>query len=492
MSKKMRGMSTNDFCNATEILMSEEFRHIMYVATKAEGYFVQINLLLQVGVEDFQLFYLDNPLRVLQDESMEQLLHDGAVQKVPITIRKSDKDYSTTLIPRTEMQEAIARLHNYREDEFFFSSARQIKYKDENVEQKDAPMLFAVLFGRKNEWPYYQAITDLFGHYVTYINSKKESFSKLSLRAFNVRQAAMKVSNAPEIIRRACESTLYSLFNTSEKPLSPKDSTYFDFVCNLACMPYEGSTNKGIIRFTSPSVMFQSLIRFQNTVSCLEDNTREVRKLLEMTDDETALLVYRGFVLGLVKDKKYKSLIKFNGNGKWSIHKENAHSPVISVEGNSIRYHMAVLEDQLSSVYTKVFGDNEHFEVIKRIVDAASQQKHGTSIIISKYAADEAKRLAMYSRGIRIEPLPLIRPDKNIDEKLIKSLTAIDGALIISPDGICHAIGAILDGEACCEGSKARGARYNSLLNYVKWKKNNLMAVVISEDQSVDYLYAME
>ena len=97
--------------------------------------------------------------------------------------------------------------------------------------------------------------------------------------------------------------------------------------------------------------------------------------------------------------------------------------------------------------------------------------------------------MSSFMRAISITPRALVDSDTHIDEKLIRSLTSIDGALIISPEGICYAIGAILDGEALCKGSTARGARYNSIVTYVQWKKSGVLAIVISEDQSVDYIF---
>lgn len=57
----------------------------------------------------------------------------------------------------------------------------------------------------------------------------------------------------------------------------------------------------------------------------------------------------------------------------------------------------------------------------------------------------------------------------------------------------CKAIGVIVDGETVKAGDPGRGARYNSLTNYVRWLNSenrnanvNCMAVVISEDGTLD------
>jgi len=72
----------------------------------------------------------------------------------------------------------------------------------------------------------------------------------------------------------------------------------------------------------------------------------------------------------------------------------------------------------------------------------------------------------------------------------IQRLTAIDGAVLIEPNGKCHAIGVILDGLATDKGKSSRGSRYNSAVRYVETArekfKQECLAVVISEDGMID------
>lgn len=80
----------------------------------------------------------------------------------------------------------------------------------------------------------------------------------------------------------------------------------------------------------------------------------------------------------------------------------------------------------------------------------------------------------------------------------MSGIASIDGAIIADIDGRFHVVGAILDGESVVEGNSGRGARYNSLVNYVNWiykkytdtsekiQKAWCFAVVLSEDGMVD------
>ena len=75
-----------------------------------------------------------------------------------------------------------------------------------------------------------------------------------------------------------------------------------------------------------------------------------------------------------------------------------------------------------------------------------------------------------------------------ISQSLISHLSNIDGAILISPEGIIYAFGVILDGQASKNGNSARGARYNSAIRYVdeKSRKVNCLALIVSEDGYVD------
>ena len=74
---------------------------------------------------------------------------------------------------------------------------------------------------------------------------------------------------------------------------------------------------------------------------------------------------------------------------------------------------------------------------------------------------------------------------------MLRGVTAIDGAILSDLEGYCQAIGTIVDGEFVGPGNSGRGARYNSIRNYVQWYKNRhqdtiCFAVIISEDGMIN------
>jgi hypothetical protein len=122
---------------------------------------------------------------------------------------------------------------------------------------------------------------------------------------------------------------------------------------------------------------------------------------------------------------------------------------------------------------------------IASLIIEASRQKFGTILIFGKTKdiMDETERLTEARVGIGIDPLSL---DHHRD--ILPSFVSIDRALLVDTKCSCCCIGAILDGDAA-KGSVARGARFNSSLNYIKRRNalgQKLIAIVISEDGTTD------
>jgi hypothetical protein len=69
---------------------------------------------------------------------------------------------------------------------------------------------------------------------------------------------------------------------------------------------------------------------------------------------------------------------------------------------------------------------------------------------------------------------------------MLRSLTRIDGAVLLTPDGTCHAVGVILDGIATGVGDPGRGARYNSAVRYTAASSAPCLIVIVSDDGMID------
>lgn len=226
-----------------------------------------------------------------------------------------------------------------------------------------------------------------------------------------------------------------------------------------------------------PEMSFDSEIDFELS------NIRYIRKVLEISDRQVPLLVtFDNKIIGLIKEvMPQECRINFLGTLKWDIF----------WNGYTIKFRDGMFKIPCSKNEVINFGTNfdiskDNIKRIRCVIQQAVRQTHGTSIILStrENVIREVDRLCKYNRGIKISPVDLVK-----HQDFIINLTAIDGAIMIDTECICYGIGMILDGEAMSKGTPSRGARYNSVVNYIKTKEasgEKYSAIIISEDNTVD------
>jgi hypothetical protein len=113
------------------------------------------------------------------------------------------------------------------------------------------------------------------------------------------------------------------------------------------------------------------------------------------------------------------------------------------------------------------------------LFNVALQHGHGSMIVVASDAAEESRRLTQ--QGTCIEPTLMTK-------ELLSRVSGIDGTIILDPHGICHAVGVILDGVATPDCTPSRGSRFNSGLRYVDTSDARRLAIVISDDNTVDII----
>lgn len=258
----------------------------------------------------------------------------------------------------------------------------------------------------------------------------------------------------------------------------------------ISAIKYEGAENQGNIIYIEKdkgqileelSESINVLIAFSNPVRIESRTNKKIRKLLEITKNPYSLIMDKNgdiFAVGKVCEevlKEYKKIV-FRGFMSWEYY----------VDGEAfLRYEKMIpmfceSNDGISPEDTlklKATFGVPNVTALAIIVNQATKQKHGTMVVFSEDAKAEAQRLE--ESAICIEPTML-------DEGLIESITRIDGAVLCDPQGICYAIGVILDGKTSNKADSSRGARYNSAIRYIEQQKEyekKAFIVVISEDK---------
>lgn len=258
----------------------------------------------------------------------------------------------------------------------------------------------------------------------------------------------------------------------------------FEACSVISSLMYEGSPATGkIVISKADHQNIEQLLLFKTPINF--HDYRAVRKILEMSSNENCLLSDSYEIYGLGKlDNKYDEnkedlfIINFPDQFKWEL--IHADKLLMNVNYGNPRLPKGKIDKKkfLEDI-CRIFHDvtPEDVELLWKLIMEVIKQEKGTIIVISENAKTEAQRLK--NQGSLIKPCLL-------DPKLIKMVTSIDGAILISQKGICYSIGVILDGLATDEANSTRGARYNSAIRYQKSSKCPCLLVIVSDDGLVD------
>lgn len=283
------------------------------------------------------------------------------------------------------------------------------------------------------------------------------------------------------ILRRAGSTVCSSAQNaTEEGPFLGPD--LFLGLDSISALTYEGEGCTGTIALMrADRVSSLQPLLFKEPIAL--SDAALVRKLLETTAPPFVVATNRSGLNGLVSiDQKHQNCtdfyVRFTGQHRWRLNWGDQPImdcrfgfPALPSDGLSV--------DHFSSTFRRVFTDaEEELTAIWPIVQETISSLSGALLVVTRDAEAEAARLAEQSTPI--VPRRLLPGEA-------KNASKIDGAVILEPDGICHAIGAILDGPAVDGGSRSRGARFNSALRYVRANIHSL-AIVKSEDGHIDLL----
>ena len=276
----------------------------------------------------------------------------------------------------------------------------------------------------------------------------------------------------------------------------------FEKFNKISSLSYEKSFSDGKILLLNPPAaealaaqhILKPLVQFENKIPL--SSTRHIRKILELSNSEVYLLsdgeyLYSTVGFTQLHDNSISIFtIEFNNYSSWQLNHNNNKLMQVTHEEVYIP-KPKISYFTFSAEVKKVFPEIESKKVLNlyRLTLEALKQIKGTILVVSKNARSESYRLR--NQGFCIEALPLT-------PSIVRSITSIDGAVLMDLDGSCHGIGVILDGIATDKGDPSRGARYNSAIRYVETitktpEYSNCFAIVISEDGDVDmisqYLY---
>ena len=259
----------------------------------------------------------------------------------------------------------------------------------------------------------------------------------------------------------------------------------FDTFNEISSLTYERKVGSGkllLVRRHHENI--RELISFLDPIDLTD--YRSVRKLLQLTTRHTSLLSDGATIFGIgeqVGEYDYRKedlyTIEFVGQFKWQL---------LHQEVNLLRVEYGrpmILDDdakisQFTETFKRVFRNatTKQISTAREIARSATKLKQGTIIVLSDDAEAEANRFANHSSGI----VP-----RQLDSDFMDMASRIDGAILADKDGICFAIGVILDGVANDKGRKDRGARYNSSIRYVSSREKPTLALIVLRRWDVEF-----
>lgn len=258
---------------------------------------------------------------------------------------------------------------------------------------------------------------------------------------------------------------------------------YGAIVSAISALPYEGRAGSGrlvIAKADHPAV--NVLMKFSTSV--VIENTRAVRKLLEASGSEGDLLSTGEKVFGLGRltaaydvTAETAFIVSVIERGTWEL--SHADQVLMTVrDGTPHLPRLPLNTAYFTDVLDRLLSGADH-ATLQLLAEAAGQHQHGAMLVISADAAGEAQRLAPQTWAV--DPV-LLAPE------LLRQLTSMDGGVLVDTQGQCHAIGVILDGQACGGENRARGSRFNNAVRYLQSDAPPAVVVVYSADGGIDIL----
>lgn len=405
---------------------------------------------------------------------------------IPTTIEAIE-----TLYQRKKFLKDLMELHISKA----FSDSSTIFYSDFFI-FNNMIFTYAFKFDRKILDSYYKMTDDIDIQIKSIIEAIiSEAIKYINLCTINfIEDREMTQKSIKDLLKDAGKALLNSIFD-DEALANP-----FDKFSKISSLSYEKAFSNGKILLSKPDFIgdivasshIKLLLTFEERVPL--SSFRHIRKILELSKKDIYLLSDGEYIYSVIQfteesyhlDKtRHYFIIEFNTYYSWQLnHNNNKLMQVTNEEVYIPKPKISYFN--FSAEFRKVFPETETKKILNlyKLVLEALKQVKGTIIVISKNARSEAFRLR--NQGFIINATFL-------NVSTIKSITSIDGAVLVDVEGFCHGIGVILDGVATEKGDPSRGARYNSAIRYVETIAHNqqysdCLTVVISEDGDVDII----
>lgn len=302
------------------------------------------------------------------------------------------------------------------------------------------------------------------------------------------RQHAQRFRSTSEIVRQAGVSFMRTpSVAIRDRSVGPDLLMQFN---RVSASTYEGAEGAGrLVLSNEEDGLLDFRLRFADPVSFRD--LRGFRKTLQMASLGGVLLADSEKILGLGRVRATGAddaplgsgkvfEVEFVGRHHWRL---SSGEEVLLVCRNGVpSLPRPDIPDHLEDTYRRLFPETGEADAERflKLFGAAVEQGHGSMLIVAEDAGHEAGRLR--GEGAVVDPVELT-------SDLYRQVSRIDGAILVDPSCVCHAVGVILDGMTQPECRASRGARYNSGVRYVYAEETSRrLAIIVSDDGMVDVI----
>lgn len=340
-------------------------------------------------------------------------------------------------------------------------------------------------------------------------------FSSLTGQPMDEGEAALSVSNQ---MNQAVISSLQELLNF---PVSLLES--------LSLEHYEGEPVSGnlVIAFydkveqiQETSILWTPKGFEENSDICLnEESLRHVVKLMAGCEEDPVLFEigkdggpprFAGCVGGNCLAEWERAggdvvRIQIEGRMKWAFYlrgrllfRSSFHGFQADLREEKQRLNRQLLQSALENEFPSL--DSGSVERLVGALRELQRQRHGTAALIIREHSRTWKHiceLAKQKKATRVRFTDDFRKAGTKGNPLIAA-ARMDGGIVLNTEGRVCFLMAILDGTSCIAGDLSRGARYNSIRNFVclysesEGSPEEILGVVFSSDGAMDILSGKE
>ena len=286
--------------------------------------------------------------------------------------------------------------------------------------------------------------------------------------------------NPIEHARRAAAQFLYLVATTTAKPWEGQN--LFTALNDISTVMYEKQAPLGHLLLVNPSSPHVEYVLKLLTPVPLRE-VRWSRKLIQLACGDVKLICDGESIFGVgrwITDMTSVFEVEFLAQRSWTL-RRGTREFLRSHFGDPKLPRGPISKDRFLETYSMHFphASSPAGDQLWKAVKTLDDLDHGSLLIVAEDAATEALRLN--DQGTVIDPTSLTTT-------LLESASRIDGAILADPEGRCHAVGVIVDGSAMELGSPSRGGRYNAALRYVLASSASRMAIVLSDDRTLDVI----